>query len=107
MNDSTICQVFTEQLTSLKDLMNEKFNRLFENQENTDRRIEENYKVTNERMAERKQEIKALDERADKIEKDIVEIRTEKETSERNTRILVIVVGILLGALEVYLLFKK
>ena len=96
MEDSALCKVFTDQVESVKELMTEKFERVFDRQDGMTKRIDA-----------QREEMKELDLRVDKIEQSIVELQTEKDTSTRNTRWLVIGIGIILAALEVYIVFKK
>ena len=96
MTDDVVCSIFTDQINSLKELVSEKFDRVLENQQ-----------ILTTRINTREQEIKDLETRVARLDKELVELRTEKDTSIRNTRYLVVIIGVILGALEIYILFSK
>ena len=96
LDTDKICQYLKEQMDSFKDLMNEKFERVFEHQS-----------IMNTRMEERKKEIADVKEDITKVEKDLIQLKTEKNTSIRNTRWMVIGIGVILAAMEIYILMTK
>ena len=99
-----VCAYIKEQLDAHKELMNEKFARIIENQSTATERINAKGIEINE-VKDAVQSIRTGE--IAQLRSELTVLRTEKDTSTRNTRWLVIIIGVLLGALEIYLLFSK
>ena len=96
LDTDKICNYFKEQLNSFEKLIEEKFERVFDNQNHI-----------NDRLDKGDEAFKELRKDLNVVENELIELRTEKDSDRRNTRLIAIGIGIVLAAIEVYILFSK
>ncbi len=63
--------------------------------------------IQNVSIGKRELEIKEIERDISGLCNDIIKIKTEKDTSIRNTRWIVVAIGVMLAALEIYVIFSK